>query len=314
MQYQEHNLDAVYINLSSNVVGLALEIATVKAEIAATKKIIAEDEKILQLVKATYAAGTHSKMDILNARSQLEADRTLLPPLQQRLNIAQHALAILVGEAPANWTAPDFRLENFVLPDELPLSLPSELARKRPDILAAEDNLQAACAAVGVATANLYPSITLSADLLQESLTPYGLFLGVNNAWAMAANLTAPIFNGGTLRAQKRQAEKAYQATLAEYQETILFAFQQVADALTALSHDAKAVTLEQQAYETAAASLKLTKQRYQEGTIGLLQIQDDQRTLAQAQVNLIQAQSQRYVDTVQLFVALGGSPRTIKK
>lgn len=310
-EYQAHALDAAYVTLSGNVVAQSLEIASAKEEIAAAERIIAEDGKTLKLVQASLTAGSGTKVDILSSQSQLDNDKTLLPPLKQRLAVARHALSILTGKAPADWTPPDFSLDEFTLPKELPVSLPSELVRKRPDILAAEANLHAASANIGVATANLYPSITLSANTLQEALTPHALFEGASNAWSLAAGITAPVFSGGTLSAEKREAEHAYQAALAQYKQTILTAFGQVADALTALAHDSEAVASQQQAVNTASASLDLARKSYQAGNSGLLQVQDAARQFAQAQLGLVRAQRQRYLDTAQLFVALGGSPLT---
>jgi NodT family efflux transporter outer membrane factor (OMF) lipoprotein len=308
-KYQTHELDAAYVELTANVVAQSLDLAAAQAEITATQHIIDEDEKTLKLVNAAFSAGSETKLDILTAQGQLENSRALLPPLYQRMNTAQHALAILVGKAPADWTSPAFTLDQFTLPAELPVRLPSELVRQRPDIRAAEANLHAASAAVGVATANLYPNITLSASMLQEALTPHALFESGSNAWALAANLTAPLYSGGTLSAEKRQAEHAYQQALAQYKQTILVSFGQVADALTALQHDADAIAAEQQALTTAQSSLDLSRKSYQAGNTGILQIQDAQRQLAQAQIGLSRAVSQRYLDTAQLFVALGGSP-----
>ena len=310
-EYQAHELNAAYVTLTADVTAQALEIASAKAEIEAANRIVAEDEKTLKLAQEAFKAGSGTKVDILSAQSQLDTDRTLIPPLEQRLSVARHALSILAGKAPADWTPPDFTMDGFTLPAELPVSLPSELVRKRPDILAVEANLHAASAAIGVATANLYPHITLSANTVQESLTPHGLFEGTGNAWTLAAGLTAPIFSGGTLTAEKRKAEHAYQAALADYRQTILRSFGQVADALTALKHDSDAVHAQEQAVKTAEASLDLARESYRVGNSTLLQVQDASRYLAQAQLGLIRAQRQHYLDTAGLFVALGGSPVT---
>lgn len=306
--YQAHETDAIYITLTGDTVAVALEMASANAEIAATERIVAVDEKTLALVHASYAAGAATKVDILSAQNQLIADQAMLPPMEQRASVSRHALSILVGKAPADWTPPSLGFNNFTLPQELPVSLPSELVRKRPDILAAEADLHAASAAIGVATANLYPQLTLSANLMQEALTPAGIFSAVNNAWSLAAGLTAPIFNGGTLTAQKREAEHAYQASLAQYRQTILVAFRQVADALTAQAHDDEEVAFMNNAINTASTTLELASASYQAGAIGLLQVQDAQRAMAKAQLDNIRAHHQRYLDCVRLFVALGGS------
>ncbi len=308
-EYQSHQLDAAYVTLTGNVVAEALEIAAAKAEINAVEKIVAEDKKTLNLVQAAFNAGAETKVDILTVRSQLENNQALLPPLKQRISIARHALAVLVGKPPGNWAPPEFTLDSLILPKELPVAMPSELAHKRPDILAAEANLHAASAAVGVATANLYPKITISASTLQEALIPGRLFEGANNAWSLAGGITAPVLNGGTLSAEKRGAEHAYQAALAQYQETVLHAFGQVADALTALTHDAELSAAQQKAYDTTHTSLTLARKSYQSGETSLLQVEEAERQLAQAQLGLIRAQIQLYQDTAALFVALGGSP-----
>ena len=310
-EYQQHQLDAAYVALSGHVVAQALVLAAVQAEIDAVEQIAAEDQKTLDLVNAAFQAGGGIQMDVLAAQSQLANDLALFPALRQRASVARHALAILAGKRPADWTPPNFTLGEFVLPRELPVQLPSEMVRKRPDILASEANLHAASAAIGVAVANLYPQLTLSANFLQEALTPRGLFEASSAAWASAAHLTTPLFNGGRLTAEKREAEHAYQAALAQYQQTILRAFGQVADALTALQHDAEAIAAEQKALDLAAASLDLARKSYDAGNTGVLPVEDAQRRLTVAKLGLTRAQSQRYLDTAILFVALGGTPLT---
>lgn len=308
-EYQAHELDAAYITLTGNIVEAVLDMTSAKAEIAAAERIIAEDERTLELVQQSYAAGSATKLDILTAQSQLTDDHATLPPLEQRLSAARHALSILVGKAPANWTPPNFDFYSFKLPRELPLSLPSELAKNRPDILAAQSELHATSAAMGMATANLYPHLTLTANMMQEALTPAGLFRSAANAWSLAAGLTAPIFTGGELAAEKREAEHAYQAALARYRQTILSAFMQVADALTALAHDEEAVAIGNDAVHHAGTALNLSRASYRAGAIGLLQVLDAQRAWARTRLDIIHAQHQRYLDCVRLFVALGGSP-----
>ena len=305
-EYQSHELDAMVVVLSGNVVSQAVSLAAVNAEIAALQRVLAADESTLALVRASFEAGAATRMDVLAAESRLMADRAQLPTLKQRASLNYHTLAVLVGKAPADWSPPQLALEHLVLPESLPVSLPSELVRKRPDILAAEANLHAASVSVGVATANLYPSLTLSANMLQEALIPSRLFYGASNAWALAGGVSAPVFNGGMLAAEKRGAEQAYQAALAQYEETVVRAFSQVADALTALSHDAEMLDTVQAGLTTASASLDLARKSHEAGSIGVLQVEAARRELAQAQLRLVEAQSQQLLDATQLFVALG--------
>lgn len=308
MAYQLHQLDAAYVTLTANVATAALEAAAAAGEIAAVEKIIAEDQKTLDLVEKAYKAGAETNVNILSVRSQLENNKAMLPPLKQRQSVARHALSVLLGQAPANWKPPVFTLDSVVLPKELPVALPSELVRQRPDILAAEDNLRAASAAIGIATANLYPKITINANFMQEALVPGRLFDRDNGAWGVAGGLSAPIVNGGTLAAEKRAAQFAYEAAQAQYRETVLQAFRQVADALTAVQHDAELMAAQQQAYTTARTSLDLRRKSFTEGDSNLLQVQEAERQLAQAELGVVRARSQSYQTIVALFVALGGS------
>jgi NodT family efflux transporter outer membrane factor (OMF) lipoprotein len=200
---------------------------------------------------------------LLTAQTQLATDKTLLPELHQEESTARHALAILLGKSPAEWTTPELTLNDFVLPGEIVASLPSELVHRRPDILAAEAQLHAASAAIGVATANLYPNITLSGTLTQQALTPGGLFNGAAAAWAIAANLTAPLYDAGRLRAERRAAADGYQAALADYRQTILRSFGDVADGLQALSNDDDQFNSQTVAAQTAAAARDLARRSY---------------------------------------------------
>lgn len=307
--YQARQLDATYLALTANIVATTLELAADNEEIATVRRIQAADQKTLALVKASFALGAASRLDVLSAQTQAVSDSALLPALERRRAIGSHTLAILLGKPPAEWSPPAVALRDFALPRDLPLSLPSELAKNRPDIRAAQANLRAASAAVGEATANLYPRVTLSANMLQEALTPAGIFNSTGAAWALAAGLSAPIFNGGTLSAEKRAAQHAYQAALAQYRQTILNAFGEVADALTSLDHDDADAALRREVVDKARRTYALALSSYRQGAVGLLQVLDAQRALARAELALAAAQRQRYLDCVRLFVALGGSP-----
>ncbi len=306
-EYQEWQLDAAYLTLTGNAVNQALQIASARAQIDAVNKIIADDERNLKLVQSERAAGEATEIDVQSAASQLAADRALLPPLRQQLSVARHALSVLVGKAPADWVPPEFDLAEFALPDQLPVSLPSELVRQRPDILSAEAQLHAASAAIGVATAQQYPNINLSASLTQEALQPHLLFTPGATLFSIGSQLTAPIFHGGELEAQKQAAVEAYNGAVATYQQTVLTSFQQVADVMQALAHDAELVEAQRRALDSAERNLNLTRTTYSFGNVAVLQVLDAQRLSEQALLGLVRAQVQRQLDTVQLFTAMGG-------
>ncbi len=305
---QNYQLQAAYLTLTGSAVTEAITIASIRAQLKAVEDMLSDDADNLRLVRDELNAGAATDMDVETANSQLASDRTLLAPLRQQLSVAQHALTVLVGKTPASWTPPDFDLDRLTLPADVPVSLPSALVHQRPDILVAEAQLHAASAEVGVATAQLYPNITLSADLMQQFLRPEAIFDPASNIWGIGASLAQPLFHGGALQAQKRGAQDAYQAALADYQQTVLASFAQVADLLDALSHDAELLASEQNAYQSASTALRLSRTSYALGNSTLLQVLDAQRILQQARIGLARAEAQRYLDTAQLFVAMGGS------
>jgi len=202
---------------------------------------------------------------------------------------------------------PAFTFEDMKLPTDLPLTLPSELVRARPDILAAEAQLHAASAAIGVATAQLYPSLTLSGAWTTTGTSRSDLFSSNSDVWSIASGLTAPLFHGGTLRAEQRAAVQTFAAQLASYRQTVLVAFGQVADALKALENDAQSTEAQQAALEASRASLELTQQSYEAGQTSFLQVLVTQRLFLQARLGFARAQGERYLDTALYFLVLGG-------
>lgn len=306
-QNQQCQLAAAYLTLTGNTVTQAITIASLRLQLQATRIIIADDETNLRLVQQKFLAGKAARTDVITAQSQLDNDLALLPPLGLQLTSARHALSILAGKFPAEWSSPTFNLTDFTLPPNLPLSLPSQLVRHRPDILAAEAQLHANSAAIGIATAQLYPNITLSGSFGLESLSTSTLFEPASETSSLAAALTAPLFHGGILKAQKQAAIDAYSATLATYRQTVLQAFGQVADVLRALGYDAQLVAAEYHALDTAHLSLKLQRLSYAAGKSDVLQLIDSERSYQQARLGYARALAQRYQDTAQLLVALGG-------
>jgi NodT family efflux transporter outer membrane factor (OMF) lipoprotein len=310
--YQQRELDAAALSVSGNVAMQALAAATARAQIDNLEALLADDRSDLKLVQDSFADGAATRVDVLNAQSQLANDQTLLPPLRRDLSVASHALALLAGRTPAEWSAPDFRLDEFSLPQHLPLSVPSELVHQRPDILAAEAQLHAVTAALGVASANLYPQLSLTATASLQANTLQTLFDASSAAGGLAGSLTQPLFDHGALRARQHAARDAVQVSLANYEQVVLSAFGQVADALEALDHDQELLTGEQSALAVAAENLALTRESYSAGNSGVLQVLEAQRQNQQARMGLVHAQSQRLQDTVQLLLALGGTSPSI--
>ncbi len=307
-EVERQRLVAAHLDVAGAVVIQALQIAAVRAQIATVERIIASDQKTYDLVDTARSVGVATRIDITTARTQLDRDRALLPPLRQQIDVAQSALAVLVGKAPADFTAPAFDLAGMNLPADVPIVIPSDLVRVRPDIRAAEADLRAANAAIGIATADLYPRINLSAEMAGEGLVSGGSA----SAWGLIGGLTAPIFHGGTLTARKRQAAADYDASFARYRQTVLVAFRQVADALHGMANSADAIAAQQRALASASEALELTRHGFADGNTGIVQVLDAQRLQQLAESDIIQARAQRYIQTVTLFLAVGGGVENV--
>jgi NodT family efflux transporter outer membrane factor (OMF) lipoprotein len=306
-EMQRFQLAAAYLTLTGNVVSEALTIASTRLQISTTQELIDSDRKNLELTQREFEVGTAARTDVLTADSQLAADLTQLPSLQQQLEAARDALNILLGSTPDAAGLHDFDVAELTVPRDIPVSLPSQLVRQRPDILASEAQLHAASAAVGVAEAQEFPSLTLSASLTRQALTTGALFPQFDTVWGAGADLTAPIFEGGALRAQTRAARDALRAQAATYRGVVLEGLGQVADNLWALQHDAQRLQVYQHSVDIAEESLKLEQASYAVGRVNVLQLIDAQRTYAQARLGYATAQIDQLQDTATLFVALGG-------
>ena len=303
-QAQAQHAKAAYLTLTGNVAMAAVRIATLRAQIAAVTSVIDEDAKNLDFVQRAEAAGAAAPAAQVSARAQMVQDQALLPDLQQQLAEARHGLALLVGHAPADWTAPDFELAALTLPARIPVELPSELVRRRPDILAAEADLHAATADIGVQTARLYPDVKLTAGIAQTSLEPEKLFQYQFSGWNFGPSLSVPLFGRNQLKAQVRAAEAAARGANARYQQTVLTAFTQVADVLQALANDEAAVAAQDEARRVAEQDLKNSSFAYQNGGGTLVDVTQAQRRLSETSQAYALAQGKRYADAVRLYIA----------
>jgi NodT family efflux transporter outer membrane factor (OMF) lipoprotein len=299
-----HRAKAAYLTLTGNVAMAAVRIATLRAQIAAIRSVIDEDAKTIAFIRKAEAAGAAAPAAQVSARAQMAQDQALLPDLSQQLAEARHGLALLVGHAPADWTAPDFDLAALTLPASIPVELPSELIRRRPDILAAEADLHAATANIGVQAARLYPNVRLSAALAQTSLVPEKLFQYDFSGWNFGPAVSVPIFGREPLKARQRAAEAAAKAANARYQQTVISAFTQVSDVLSALANDEAAVAAQDQARQVAEQDLKNTEFAYQKGGGALPAVTQAQRRLSETRQACALAQGRRYADAVRLYIA----------
>jgi NodT family efflux transporter outer membrane factor (OMF) lipoprotein len=305
VEYQRQTARAAYLTLVGNVVNAYIAGAAYRAEIEATEQIVAFQKEQLRITENQAKAGTVPYSSVLAIRAQLAATEATLPPLQKSLGQTQHLLTALVGQTPEQWAPPTLDLAGITLPVEVPVSLPSELARRRPDILAAEAQLHSASANIGVATAAMFPSLTLSGNYGQIGTDITKLFGA--NLWSIGADLAAPLFHGGTLWFERRAAIEAYQASLSAYQQAVVAGFQQVADSLRALEYDAVTLEAQSESLATAARTLKLVETNNKAGLVNYLQVLSADSQYQQARLGFVQAQGLRLQDTTALFAALGG-------
>lgn len=304
--YQRYQFAGARLTLAANVVTSAILQAQLIEQIRANEAILATQEEQLELTRRRLALGAASQSDVLALQVQLEQTRAGIPPLRNRLAQTNHLLAVLAGRPPGGGAVPQFTLADFRLPTELPLRVPSELARQRPDIQASEALLHAANAQYGAVLAKQYPRITLSADLGWQALTLGSLFGSGALVWGLAGQLAQPLFNAG-LPAEARAAEAAFAAAEANYRQTVLQALRNVADVLGALDNDAQSLAAQAAADKAAQESLHLTRQGYALGAVGYLQLLIAQQQAQQAAIGLISARSQRLADTVALYQSMGG-------
>jgi NodT family efflux transporter outer membrane factor (OMF) lipoprotein len=301
-------LDATYLTLTANVVAAAIQEAGLRAQIAATERVIALERESLAIMKRELELGAIAEADVYAqqaAQAQLEAT---LPPLRRQLHQTRDQLAVLTGHLPAELKPPDLQLDQLVLPVDLPLGVPSQLIERRPDVRAAEAQLHAATAQVGVAIANLLPQFTITGNAGSSATAMGDLFKAGTGFWSLGANATQTLFAGGTLIHRKRAADAALDQAAAMYRSAVLTAFQNVADALHALDTDADGLNAASRAESAAQKSLDVARHQLELGSVSYVALLIAEQTYEQAAIALIQARASRFTDTAALFQALGGS------
>ncbi len=307
MLYQRDERDAATLSLSGNVVGTAVDVAATRAEIEATQRSVRDERALLALRRAQYAGGGVPFGAVISQRSALLAAQARLVPLRQKLAVYWHQLAILAGAFPGQWRVRPLTMAELREPAVIPVALPSALVRHRPDIRAATEQMRSAIARIGVARAQFFPTVMLSASFGTSTLDAGQFFNPISRIWGLAADLVQPIFEGGKLRAQERAAYAAFDTTFALYRSVVLDAFGQVANALRALEHDARAERVDEEALMAARATRSLARAGYRSGSTNYLAVLTADEGVQSARVTLVQGKAQRLQDTVALFIALGG-------
>jgi NodT family efflux transporter outer membrane factor (OMF) lipoprotein len=311
LQAQEENerfqLEATYLTLSSNVVSGAVQEALLRGQIKVNQEIVKDESDLLVILRRQLALGQVAGSDVAAQEAALAQARQALPPLQKQLAQQRNLLTALAGRFPSQEIAEHFDLADLHLPLDLPVSLPAKLIGQRPDVRAAEATMHSASALIGVAVAARLPQITLTGNIGNSANTAANMFTPGTNFWTIAGGLTAPIFDAGTLLHKERAARAAFDQAAAQYQSTVLTAFQNVADSLRALQADANALSAAVASEHAAARSLEITRSQLRLGQVAYLALLNAETTYQQARLSLVQAEANRLSDTAALFQALGG-------
>jgi len=306
-EYQQFALEASYLTLTANIVTAAVNEASLRAQIAATDEISRSQQRQLDITQRRFTAGGASRAEVLQQQAALQATLATLPALRSQLAQQRNQLAAYTGAFPSDYSGAEFTLDSLNMPQDLPVSLPSKLVEQRPDIREYSALLHQATAQIGVATANMLPQITLSGSYGQTASKWANIFSPSSNVYSLIGSLTQPIFKGGQLMHQRRAAVAAAQEAAANYQATVINAFENVSNTLYALQGDADALVAQSTAERSAADSLTLVQAQYKSGAAAYVQVLIAEQSEQTAAVALVKARAQRFADTAALFQALGG-------
>lgn len=307
VESEKYRREAAYLALTTNVVSFAIQEASLREQIGETELIVEAEQQRLDLLREDFALGAVSRSTVIAQDANLAEILATLPPLKKELAYTRNQLSVLAGQFPSDELAEEFTLSSLHLPKELPVSLPSSLVQQRPDIRVSEALLHAANADVGVATANMFPQITLTGSYGGLSTDASDVFSPESVIWNIGAGLTQPIFRGGQLKHEKQAAIAGLEKAAAQYRSTVLKAFQNVANSLQALQYDAETLSAQSASEKAALENLQLTEQQLELGAVDYITLLDAQRQYHRAKIALIQSQAARINDTAVLFQALGG-------
>ena len=304
--FSRYDMETVTLSTVAGVATTYFQALHFRDRLSVARRNLANAERVLAVVEARVRNGAGSALDLAQQRTAVAVQRAAIPPLKTRARQSEHALAILLGVPPEDLRVAGGSLMAIVPPAVAP-GLPSGLLARRPDIQAAEARLVAANAEIGVARAAFFPSMDLTGSYGYGSVVLSSMFDPVSSAKSLAASLVQPIFQGGRLTGQLDLAKARHKELIENYRKAVISAFADVEDALVATHRTAEQENLQMDVAELAAVSYRLAQTRYREGLIDLLTLLDAQRSLYQAEDQLVQVRLARLEAAVSLFRALGG-------
>ncbi|KAF0212549.1 MAG: NodT family RND efflux system outer membrane lipoprotein [Methylocystaceae bacterium] len=306
-EYQRFQLEATYLALAANVVTAAIADSNYASQIKVTRDLIAAYQKQLDILQKRFELGAVSAADVVSEKALVAQAQATLPPLEKARAQTRNQLMAYLGRFPNDDKGEAIDIEHLHLPRDLPLSLPSNLVRQRPDVLSAEAQLHQASANVGVATANMLPQLTLTGNGGSQASNFSQLFLPQTSVYNLATQLSGQAFDAGRLFHQREAKLAALEQAEAQYRATVISAFQNVANALQAIKHDAETLRAQVAAEKAAAESLDISQAQYLAGSTTYPTVLNAAQTLLNARLNRVQAQAARFSDTAALMQALGG-------
>jgi NodT family efflux transporter outer membrane factor (OMF) lipoprotein len=304
---QRFQVEAAYLTLAANIAVAAINEASLRGQIEATNELISINTKMLDILRRQLDTGYANRNDVALQEAALAQVKATLPPLRKALQVQRDALSALIGVYPSQEPRETFKLADLKLPIDLPVNLPSQLIEQRPDVRAAQEQLHAASAAVGVATASILPNLTIGANAGYQGTALPSLLSAPNLFWQLAGDATQTVFDGGTLLHGLQEAKDTYHAAAWSYRGTVIGAVQNVADALRALQNDADALKAARDFERASKISFDLAQQQMQTGYANILILLTAQQTYLQAVIQVVQTRAARLTDTAALFQALGG-------
>ncbi|MCF8006194.1 MAG: efflux transporter outer membrane subunit [Methylovulum sp.] len=307
VEYQQFQLEAVFLTLSANIVTTVFQEASLRAQLRVSNDLLTAQQQQLATIEQQFALGSVPKSTVLAQRVLVAQTQSSMPALQHALTTTRHQLSVLVGTMPDAEPIPEFSLDDFSLPTPLPVSLPARLVTQRPDIRAQEAIFHAASAQIGVVMASVFPDFTISANMGSIATQAAGVFTPGSEIWSMTANLLQPVFHGGDFTHKRKAAVASYQQAADSYRSKVLGAFQDVADTLSALHYDELALASQEAEVNAATENLSLTEAQFSLGSVSYLSLLTAQQNVQRARLSKIKAQTMRLADTAALFQALGG-------
>ena len=310
---EQNNYFATRLALQTDLAETYFRLAALRKETAILKQTIATREDTLKYTREKYNVGEIDSLDLSKEEADIASVRSDAAGIAQQEQVAEHALAILVGKPPSSFTVKAMELKGS--PPAIPAGLPSTLLERRPDVKQAADQIAAANERIGVARSGYFPDISLSAVGGFVSGDLGHLFQWSNRTWTIGplagTILSQPIFEGGQLAAQRAQAQAEYQGAVANYRVAVLNAFREVEDNLSGIRNAADQVKADDAGIAAAKRAYDVAKQRYDVGYSSHLEFLDAERTLLSAQRTKVEVQGNQYITTVQLVKALGGGWNT---